>query len=193
MKKLLTIHGFNSSPKSLKAEQTKAYFNQHFPQIDVVAPQLKTTPDAAIKQLVDIIESAPEASWMLTGSSLGGYFATYLASRFSIPAVLINPAVKPFELLAEVIGEHTNPYTNETYHVTSEHMQQLKRLWVDDIDVDKFMVMVQKGDEVLDYQQAVNKYRDTCLLVQEGGDHSFVGFEKMLPDVVKFFQLENNG
>ena len=49
--------------------------------------------------------------------------------------------------------------------------------------------MVQKGDEVLDYQQAVEKYQYCQLVVQEGGDHSFIDYETMLPKIAVFFDL----
>ena len=121
--KILVIHGFNSSPKSLKAELTKAYIADNFVDIEVICPQLASTPSAAIIQLCQIIDAEPEVDWYLTGSSLGGYFATYLVDKYQIPAVLINPAVKPFELLVDYIGEQTNLHTGETYQVviTNSH------------------------------------------------------------------------
>ncbi|NMP15967.1 esterase YqiA [Thalassotalea sp. Y01] len=193
MQRLLIIHGFNSSPGSMKAQLTMAYFDKHFPQIKVHAPQLKSSPLQALQQLQDIIASQPNAHWYITGSSLGGFFATYLSEQYGHKAVLINPAVRPFELLQDVIGEQTNPYTNETYHVLPQHMQQLQDMYQNRIDANNYMVMVQTGDEVLDYRQAVEKYQHSHLIVQQGGDHSFIDFEKMLPVIVKFFQLENNG
>lgn len=191
--KILVIHGFNSSPQSLKAVMIKDYIGKYFPNTDVVCPQLLSNPNDAIKQLCDIINADIQCQWLLTGSSLGGYFATYLSDKYDLAAVLINPAVKPYELLAEVIGEQTNPYTGETYQVTHQHMQQLKAFERDIKNIKKIFVMVQTGDEVLDYQQAVEKYQHCQLVIQQGGDHSFINFDKMLPDIVKFFQLENNG
>ncbi|MEW6998862.1 YqiA/YcfP family alpha/beta fold hydrolase [Colwelliaceae bacterium BS250] len=187
--KVLVIHGFNSSPQSLKAELTKAYIADNFVDIEVICPQLASTPNAAIIQLCQIIEADPDVDWYLTGSSLGGYFATYLVDKYQVPAVLINPAVRPFELLAEHLGEQTNPYTGEIYQVTEQHMMQLKALERAVSAEKKFFVMVQTGDEVLDYQQAVTKYQHCKLIVQHGGDHSFINFANMLPEIVKFFQL----
>lgn len=191
--KILVIHGFNSSPQSYKAIVIKDYMATHYPKVEVICPQLISNPQAAIRQLCDIINGDRQCRWVLTGSSLGGYFATYLSDKYNIPAVLINPAVKPYELLAGIIGEQTNPYTNEVYQVTAEHMQQLKTFERDAILIKNFFVMVQTGDEVLDYQQAVEKYQQCQLVIQQGGDHSFINFDKMLPDIVKFLQLENNG
>lgn len=51
--------------------------------------------------------------------------------------------------------------------------------------------MVQTGDEVLDYQQAVEKYRHCQLVIEQGGDHSFVNYENILPKIALFFNLQS--
>ncbi|WP_394174995.1 YqiA/YcfP family alpha/beta fold hydrolase [Thalassotalea litorea] len=188
---ILFIHGFNSSPKSLKAEKAREYFTRHYPEIGFHCPQLETTPDQAMAQLQDIVRSKPLSTWYFIGSSLGGYFATYLAQTLHAKAVLINPAVRPFELLQGVLGEHTNPYTAQTYHVTASHLQSLREYFVNIEIPQNILVMVQTGDEVLDYRQAVEKYKQCQMIVQQGGDHSFVGFANMLDDIADFFQLQN--
>jgi predicted esterase YcpF (UPF0227 family) len=191
-KNILYIHGFNSSPLSIKAEQTRQYFFEHFPEINFVCPQLVTSPREAILQLENIIESTDNDTWLLIGSSLGGYFSSYLANKYRIPAVLINPAITPFDLLEDYIGEQINPYTNIVYQVTKQHMLDLKDIEqkapnFDDEQKNNYLVMVQTGDEVLDYQQAVEKYQHCRLIVEQGGDHSFIGFDEKLPIIADFF------
>ncbi|MGL1958724.1 MAG: esterase YqiA [Colwellia sp.] len=195
-KNILYIHGFNSSPLSTKAEQTKNFLIENYPTIGFFCPQLASSPDAAIAQLTKIIAENNHSTtqWLLMGSSLGGYFSCYLAEKYHLSAVLINPAIKPFELLEDYIGEQINPYTHEVYQVTNEHMLQLKAIeqiapTVTHYRKKNYLVMVQTGDEVLDYQQAVEKYKYCQLIVQEGGDHSFVGFNQQLPIIAEFFQL----
>ena len=195
-KNILHIHGFNSSPLSLKAEQTRTYLNRQFPSVNFICPQLAVTPVKAIAQLEKIIEGhAVNTQWYLIGSSLGGYFASYLSDKYGHLAVLVNPAIKPYELLHDYIGEQVNPYTEEVYQVTEDHIQQLKALEplapkIDDERKNNYLVMVQTGDEVLNYQQAVEKYQHCRLIVQEGGDHSFIDFDKCLSTISDFFQLE---
>ncbi len=195
-KNILYIHGFNSSPLSIKAEQTRKYLAKNFPDIGYYCPQLATTPAEAITQLSQIIKQGEaNCQWYLIGSSLGGYFSTYLAEKFNCLAVLINPAITPYELLHDYIGEQVNPYTEEVYQVTEEYIQQLKALEqtapvFDSRQKNNYLVMVQTGDEVLNYQQAVEKYQHCRLIVQEGGDHSFIGFDKCLPSISDFFQLD---
>jgi len=214
---ILYIHGFNSSPLSIKAEQTRQYFQENFPDVNFVCPQLSTSPNEAISQLEAILESStskePSASknasinskasavnapainqsWFLMGSSLGGYFAHYLANKYQLLAVLINPAIKPFELLEDYVGEQINPYTGIVYQVTEQHMIDLKKIEqsaprFDDEQKNNYLVMVQTGDEVLDYQQAVDKFKCSRLIVEQGGDHSFIGFDEKLPIIANFLQ-----
>ncbi|MEW6990761.1 YqiA/YcfP family alpha/beta fold hydrolase [Colwelliaceae bacterium 6441] len=187
---LLYIHGFNSSPLSRKAELTKQYIIDNNIDVKFHAPQILSSPNKAICQLAQIITSAPQQYWCLMGSSLGGYFASYLAEKFQLKAVLTNPAIRPFELLIDYLGEQKNPYTQEIYQVTKQHMFDLETFYSEKIIEKHYMVMVQTGDEVLDYQQAVDKYQNCQLIVQQGGDHSFVNYEDMLPAVMKFLNLQ---
>lgn len=187
---ILYIHGFNSSPQSMKAELTKAYVAKYFPEIEFHCPQILSSPNVAITQLEAIIRSNPDVQWHFIGSSLGGYFSTYLAQKYQCKAVLINPAIKPYALLADYIGWQTNPYTNERYQVTKAHMDELKALEKQKITENLYQVMVQTGDEVLDYRLAADKYQNCELIVQQGGDHSFINFADMLPTIADFLALE---
>lgn len=194
-KNILYIHGFNSSPLSVKAEQTREYFLQNFSDINFYCPQLTSNPKGAIHQLEQIIQSSEvDSSWCLMGSSLGGYFASYLSEKYNFPCVLINPTIKPFELLKDYFGEQVNPYTEEVYQVTREHMIELKEIEskspsLNEQQKNNYLVMVQTDDEVLNYQEAVEKYQHCRLVVEQGGDHSFVDFEKHLPKIADFFQF----
>ncbi|MFT5755988.1 MAG: putative esterase YcpF (UPF0227 family) [Alteromonadaceae bacterium] len=189
MGNVLYIHGFNSSPLSTKAMVTQAYLAKNLPDIRFHCPQIASKPNAAIDQLEKIIAQYPNDKWYLIGSSLGGYFATYLSEKYNFEAVLINPAVKPYELLSDYLGEQLNPYTHEVYTVEKSYLKDLIRLEQKKIRKNNYMVMVQTGDEVLDYQQTVEKYQDCNLIVQAGGDHSFVNYAQVLTKMMHFFQL----
>lgn len=186
---LLYIHGFNSSPQSMKAESTRKYMAKNHPEVNFYCPQIISSPSSAIEQLEDIIALKPSDSWYIMGSSLGGYFATYFAEKYQTKAVLINPAVKPFDLMAGILGEQVNPYTQERYQVLAQHIVELKVLEQKNISKNNYLVMVQTGDEVLDYQQAVEKYRHCQLVIEQGGDHSFINYENALPNIALFFNL----
>ncbi|REL36466.1 YqiA/YcfP family alpha/beta fold hydrolase [Thalassotalea euphylliae] len=190
-KAVLYIHGFNSSPQSMKAELTRDYLAKHCPEVEFHCPQIMNSPNAAIAQLEEIINSKTDVNWHFIGSSLGGYFSTYLAQKYQCKAVLVNPAITPYLLLSDYIGWQTNPYTQERYEVKSAHMAELKQLEQQKITENLYQVMVQTGDEVLDYQLAVNKFSNSQLIVQQGGDHSFINFADMLPAITDFLDLVN--
>jgi len=189
---LLYIHGFNSSPQSDKAVQTAHYIKQHYPHVDFHQPQLPSSPIAAMTLLCKITEQAQQQGLPLRfiGSSLGGYFASYLVETYGGKAVLVNPAVKPFELFAQYIGPQYNPHTNEYYQLLPQHQEDVALYNTHVIrHPDRFLVLLQTGDEVLDYRQALHKYHNCELHLEPNGDHSFVGYEQQLDKVCKFTQL----
>ncbi|MCG9700735.1 esterase YqiA [Vibrio natriegens] len=188
---LLYIHGFNSSPLSMKANLMREYCQQHRPDIKVIIPQLPCFPQLAAQLLLDIVEQYQNDYLIgLVGSSLGGFMSTWLNSQFGFKAVVVNPAVKPYELLVDYLGEQTNPYTNETYTLETCHIDELKALDVQSIaSPDAFWLLQQTEDEVLDYRQAVNKFAQSKQTVEQGGDHSFVGFERYPAKIIEFLEL----
>ena len=188
---LIYLHGFNSSPQSLKAQQMAQYCANHRPDIKVVMPQLPSYPEEAqvyLEQL--ILRFKDDYKIGLVGSSLGGYLCTWLSERYALPAVLINPAVKPYELLVDYLGPQQNPYSGENYVLVPKHMAQLQQLDVATIHApQRFWVLLQEGDEVLDYRQSMMKYAESKLTVEPNGDHSFVNFERFPASIIQFLEL----
>lgn len=121
------------------------------------------------------------------GSSLGGYYATYLSEEYGIPAVLINPAVRPFEHWEDHIGEHKYYYSDEIHVVTENHIEELKQLEKSPLKMpDNFMVLVQTGDETLDYRHAIEKFSASRCIVRENGNHSYENYSVELPAIFEF-------
>jgi predicted esterase YcpF (UPF0227 family) len=189
LKTIFYLHGYNSSPQSHKAQLCGRYFQhcQHAGQalIDYQVPQLSYAPALAIAQLQSLIANAEQP--LLIGSSLGGYYANYLAQQFDCKAVLINPAIYPDHLLVDYLGPQRNDYTGETYTLSEQHMIELQALSVDGIrQPEQRWVLLQTGDETLDYSQASAYYRRCKTVIEYGGDHSFQNFARWLPAITDF-------
>lgn len=184
---LVYLHGFLSSPQSVKCQATLDYMAQHHPDITLVAPQVPYYPEEAIEKLTALVEPHQQSQIGYIGSSMGGFMSTQLMQRFPGKAVLINPAVTPHILLKHYLGDHVHPHTNESFTLVEAHMQQLESLVVPKLArPENFWVLLQEDDETLDYQEAVEKYKECQLTVEAGGDHSFQGYENHLPDIVRF-------
>ena len=113
--------------------------------------------------------------------------STYLAEEYGFPAVLINPAVRPFELWQEHLGRHRNYYTDEIHTVTKKHIEELKELDRSQLQYPRnYMVLLQSGDEVLDYTQAREKFESSRCIVRENGSHSYEDFADELPAIFDF-------
>lgn len=186
---VIYIHGFLSSPQSQKAQQVKHYFHQHHPDIELLIPSMPNQPAGAFAKLEQVLAETLAKSpqpLALIGSSLGGFFSTVLAERHGLKAVLINPAVNPGDWGAHFIGDYDNPYTGEHFSVSEDDLACLRALAPKHISPAHYWLMAQEGDETLDYRLAVARYQGAKQLVEPGGDHSFVNFERHLPAIVEF-------
>ncbi len=182
---ILYIHGFNSAPSSKKATQLVAVMQQLGKNEQLRVPALHHHPREAIAQLERAI--AELGAPLLVGSSLGGYYATYLAERHGLKALLINPAVNPHQMFDGYLGSQQNLYTGETWELTVDHVHALAELeTAPPCDAERFQVWLQTADETLDYRRAETFYRACALRIQAGGDHSFQGFAERLPALLNF-------
>jgi predicted esterase YcpF (UPF0227 family) len=183
---LIYIHGFNSSALSFKAGLLRRRMVELRRARELVCPELSHRPAEAIALLEDIIGSAGGAPVALIGSSLGGYYATWLAERYELPAVLLNPAVRPYDLLGAHIGPQTNLYTGERYTLTERHIAELREVEVASITPERYLLIVETGDDVLDYRDAVESYLDCAQIVVEGGDHGLGDFDRYVDRTLAF-------
>ena len=182
---LLYIHGLNSSPASQKGSQLNGVMQRLGWADQVRMPALHHHPRQAMAQLEEAIMEL--GSPTLVGSSLGGYYATHLAERHGLKALVINPAVNPHRLFAGHLGTQTNHYTGETWELTLDHVTALSELEVPaPADPARYQVWLQTADETLDYRHAQTFYRGCALRIQAGGDHGFQGFAERLPALLAF-------
>ncbi|AYC34533.1 esterase [Pseudomonas cavernae] len=185
MTSILYIHGLNSSPDSLKARQLSAAMQRLGLAEQLRVPALHHHPRQAIAQLEQAIAELGRP--VLIGSSLGGYYATHLAARHGLKALLINPAVNPHRLFDGHLGPQTNHYTGETWQLTEDHVAALAALEVPaPQDPARYQVWLQTADETLDYRHAQAFYRACALRIEAGGDHGFQNFAAHLPALLAF-------
>jgi predicted esterase YcpF (UPF0227 family) len=187
---VIYLHGFRSSPASIKATRLRGYVDaipaSERPTLHV--PELTHRPARAVSDVAGWVDkNARAASVTFVGSSLGGFYATHLAERFGARAVLINPAIHPERDLQSWRGTQTNLYTGAPFEVTLAHFDELQALAVPRITrPDRYFLLVETGDEVLDYREAVAYYGGAYQYVRGGGDHTFTDFEAQIPAILHF-------
>ncbi len=189
---IVYLHGFRSSPASIKAAAVTAAVaaidaaarpRLHVPALEFAPLQAVAAVDAWVRGNV----ADPAASLTFVGSSLGGFYATHLAERTGARAVLINPATRPFDDLAAYVGPQVNLYSAATFVVTPAHFDELRALAVPRITrPSRYFLLVQSGDEVLDWREAVAFYGGASQYVESGGDHAFQNFAAQLPAILRF-------
>lgn len=192
MAALLYIHGFLSSPVSFKARQVEDWLARQRPDIEFHCPHLPPYPAESQRQLESLVESLLPGPVYLMGSSLGGYWATWLAERYALRAVLINPSVRPWDFISEYLAVDLKGYhTDDSYRLEARHVDEIKA-----VDVprpshpENYWLLVQTGDETLDYRQAVAKYRGARQTIEVGGSHAFEGLERYIPELIAFLENE---
>ncbi len=187
---IVYLHGFRSSPESSKARRLKAHMDALGLGPLFWCEQLPVSPRAAIA-LAERAIAASATPVAVVGSSLGGYYATHLAEKHGLRAALINPAVVAHLSLAEFVGPQTNLYTGETFDFRLEHIEELRAIEVPRLSrPEDFLLLVEEGDETLDYRQAVAKYAGCRQVVLPGGDHSFTRFSDYMDTILDFAGLQ---
>ena len=181
MFKILYLHGFASCGEGNKSKALVAYFGNE----NLLAPNLPYAPQEAIETLSTLISI--ENPSLLVGSSLGGYYATCLAEKFGIPAVLINPSCKPWDTLAEHVGWQERFCDGEKFEFKQVYLQQLERISIAP-QRSRYLVLLQSEDEVLDYRIAKEQYKNHRVIVEYGGNHRFENIHEYLSMIESFMK-----
>lgn len=187
----LYLHGFLSSPQSQKAQQLLAFYQQQLTTEQLCIPELPFAPsDALALARAELKRLQSEfAQVYVIGSSLGGFYATHLAQTEGVAAVLVNPAVRPFDLFEHYLGPNTHYYTGEVHELTLAHIEQLRSMNHDCIEQpERLLLLLQTGDETLDYRLAAALYRRCPGWLEGGGTHSFEHFIGRMPMILHWVQ-----
>lgn len=184
---IVYLHGFNSSPASGKARQLGEHLAGRGRRAEYLCPALPNSPREAIAGVEALLSGCPPGSVTLVGSSLGGFYATHLAEKHGCRAVLVNPAVHAHLLMRGSVGPQTNWHTGEKWQFTAAHLAEVAALDAPAITrPERYLLLVQTGDEVLDYRDAVAYYAGARQIIEEGGDHGFAGFERHFQTILDF-------
>ncbi len=188
---LLYLHGFRSSPLSAKAVKMAAAVQALHPAVHWWCPQLPPSPRQAMAMLMAGTADWPRGSMAVVGSSLGGFYATWIAARTGCPAVLLNPAVHPARDLASHIGEQSAWHSpQETFFFQPEFVQELRDLDAGTLSrPERFYTLIAKGDELLDWREMSARYAGSQGQLLEGGDHALSDFDTHLAGVLHFLAL----
>jgi uncharacterized protein len=188
---LLYFHGFRSSPLSFKAQRMEAAVRARHPAVTWWCPQLPPSPREAMEMAWDTVRGWPRERMAVVGSSLGGFYATWIAARTGCRAVLLNPAVDPARDLHAYIGEQTAWHDpNERFEVKPEFMDELRALQCGPLaHPERIFAVVAKGDEVLDWREMVGRYPGARIKLLEGGDHALSDFDDHIEEVLAFLDL----
>ena len=184
---ILYLHGFTSGPQSRKAQLLGERAAAR--GVGFACPQLPHSPGAAIDLAESIVVEKVGAgdTVALVGSSLGGCYATHLAEKHRLRAVLVNPVVVAHLALEKFVGPQQNLYSGERFEFTRDHIAKLRELDVPRLSrPENFWLLVETGDEVLDYRQAVSRYAGARQTVLAGGDHSFTRWPDVLDPILEF-------
>ncbi len=186
---IIYLHGFNSSPQSHKAQHFGAEMAQRGLGECFVCPKLPHRPAEAIALVEREFAKHAPGEVTFVGSSLGGFYATYLAEAHEARAVLLNPAVTPQADLESYLGTQRNLYSGEEYELTPAHLAEWRALAVPVTRPERYLLIVETGDEVLDYRAAVAKYQGARQIVVPGGDHTLKSFAEHIPLILEFAGL----
>ena len=189
---LLYLHGFRSSPQSAKARAVAQRVRQQHPGVTWWCPQLPPSPREAMALVAEGIAGWPQASMAVVGSSLGGFYATWVAAHTGCRAVLLNPAVNPARDLQKYIGEQTSWHDpQDRFFFRPEFITELQALECPGQPVPaQVLAIIAKGDEVLDWREMQQRYPGARIRLLEGGDHALSDFDTAHIDTVfDFLQL----
>jgi len=183
---LLYLHGFRSSPKSFKARVVHQRMAQLGRAQQLICPQLPASPKAAMALVLTLAERYQD-KLAIVGSSLGGFYATWLAERFGCRAVLINPSVDPLKNLEHHVGVTTAWHSDEPFEFKQEYIAELAALKIARITrPERYFLLAATGDEVLDYRDMVAHYAGAHQHIIQGSDHAVPEFEQYVDEVLDF-------
>ena len=188
-KTILYFHGFASSSNSNKAKVLKNYISKNYKNVEIIIPDLDNNFKLAVSQIHNLIESARHPI-VFIGSSLGGYYASYFSSKLKTKSVLINPAIPPLKDFEMYLGENENYSTGEKFMITPEDIIYIRKMsYKKYANTENTYVLLESGDEVLNYKETAKYFSSSYLDIIYGGSHSYESLDEKLKNIVNFIEI----
>jgi predicted esterase YcpF (UPF0227 family) len=188
---IVYLHGFRSSPSSRKATMLRERLRALGREAEYVCPALPPSPRASIDLVSAMVRETPAALLALIGSSLGGYYATWLAEKCGCRAVLLNPAIAPARDLEAHLGRQPVYFSDAEIDFRPEYLGELRSIDTPAITrPERYFLVAATGDALIDYRTMTNKYRGARQRVIDGGDHELSDFARYIDEVLDFCGIE---
>jgi predicted esterase YcpF (UPF0227 family) len=188
---ILYLHGFRSSPNSRKATMLRERLRSIGRADEYACPALPASPRAAAGLALEIAARARPDALALIGSSLGGYYATWVAERLACRAVVLNPAIAPARDLEAHLGRQPVFFSGDEIDFRPEHLQELREIDTPSITrPERYFLVAATGDALIDYRTMTNKYRGARQRVIAGSDHELSDFAQYIDEVLAFCGID---
>ena len=188
-KTILYFHGFASSSNSNKAKILKKYISKNYKNAEIIIPDIDNNFKLAVNQIHELIDSAKHPI-VFIGSSLGGYYASYFSSKFKTKSVLINPAIPPLKDFEMYLGENENYSTGEKFIITPEDIRYIRKMsYKRYSNAENTYVLLESGDEVLNYKETTKYFSGSYLDIIYRGSHSYESLDEKLKNIVNFIEI----
>lgn len=184
---LIYIHGLNSSSRSFKANRLRERLAPHA-VVAVDYPAHRPADAVAVLDdfFSDLLGQHQGIEPAVIGSSMGGFYGQYLARRFRFSHLfMINPALTPWSLFREHVGETMTTADGERYRIGEALIESTRAYGVDHpCDGTPTTLFLERGDEVIDTRIAERIYAGCGrLMVWDGGDHAFQHLDEAIETV----------
>lgn len=184
---ILYLHGFRSSPQSAKSQLFEKVMTTRGQAHLLMSPALPSSPQKAIELCLSLTKDTPKEDLCIVGSSLGGYYATYLAEKLDCRAVCINPSVYAARDLATQLEVRTQYHSDEPFEFKASYIKELANLFIPTLTKpERFLLLAGMQDELLEWQEMQARYKGATQIIAPDQDHAFSGFEDYLPTVLDF-------
>lgn len=184
---ILYLHGYRSSPLSFKAQATADYMIERGLKGHFSCPQLPESPKAAVKLALELINGHKPDEVTLIGSSLGGFYANWIAEKNGCKAILLNPVVDPWKTKAAKNKVSDSLELAKWQEDLEKYGPELKELQVSQITrPERYFLIAATGDELLDFRQMHTHYHNARQIIIDGSDHSLPEFPQYLDEVLSF-------